>query len=322
MVRSDLGRKVTHPIVECVMNVSEGRDAEKLQAIANEIEAVPDVFLLDEESDPDHHRSVFSFVGTPSAIFEATFAAVKKAVRLIDMRIHRGVHPRIGAVDVIPFVPLRKVSMKECVELACRLGKKISQVLQVPVYLYAEAASRPELEHLWVIRKGQLEGLREQIKSDASRKPDFGPNRLHPTAGATIVGARRPLIAFNVYLNTSDVALARKIAAAIRGRAGGLSGVRALGFYIQHKALAQVSMNVTDYHETSLLKVFKRVRKEARRLQTEVVSSEIIGLVPRGAISELTIRTLHLENFHPGKLLENRIAEVMKSKRAFSCTSS
>jgi len=170
--------------------------------------------------------------------------------------------------------------------------------------------------------KGQFEGLREQIKSDASRKPDFGPNRLHPTAGATIVGARQPLIAFNVYLNTSDVALARKIADAIRGSAGGLPGVQALGFYIQHKGLAQVSMNVTDFHETSLLKVFERVQKEAHRLQTGAVSSEIIGLVPRGAINELTIRTLHLENFHPGKLLENRIAEVMKSKRAFSCTSS
>lgn len=301
------------PLVECVMNVSEGRDRAKLQAIAREIEAVPKAFLLDEAADPDHHRTVFSFIGTPSSIFEATFAAAKEAVQLIDMRAHRGVHPRIGAVDVIPFVPLRKVSMKECVKLARRLGEKISRLLQIPVYLYAEAALRPDFEHLAAIRKGQFEGLGEQIKSDARRKPDFGPNRLHPTAGATIVGARQPLIAFNIYLNTSDAARAREIADGIRGRAGGLPGVRALGFYLQHKGLAQVSMNVTNYHQTSLLKIFKRVEKEARRLQVGPVSSEIIGLVPSGAINELTIKTLRLEHFHSGQLLENRIAEVRKS---------
>ncbi len=294
-------------IVECVMNVSEGRDTLKLETIAQKIEAVPSAFLLDHSADPDHHRTVFSFIGTPASIFAASFAAVKKAVQLVDMREHQGVHPRIGAVDVVPFVPVQNVSMKECVAVAHRLGKKISQTLQIPVYFYAEAALRPDREHLSVIRKDQFEGLDEQIKSDPRRKPDLGPCRLHPTAGATAIGARQPLIAFNIYLNTSDVGQARKIAGLIRESGGGLAGVKALGLYIERKGLAQVSMNVTHYRKTSLLKIFQKVQKEARRLQTEPVWSEIIGLVPREAINPRTIETLHLENFHSGQILENRI---------------
>ncbi|MCH8016065.1 MAG: glutamate formimidoyltransferase [Acidobacteria bacterium] len=300
-------------IVECVMNVSEGRDTLKLETIAQKIEAVPSAFLLDHSADPDHHRTVFSFIGTPASIFAASFAAVKKAVQLVDMREHQGVHPRIGAVDVVPFVPVQNVSMKECVTVAHRLGKKISQTLQIPVYFYAEAALRPDREHLSVIRKDQFEGLDEQIKSDPRRKPDLGPCRLHPTAGATAIGARQPLIAFNIYLNTSDVGQARKIAGLIRESGGGLAGVKALGLYIERKGLAQVSMNVTHYRKTSLLKIFKKVQKEARRLQTEPVWSEIIGLVPQDAINPRTIRTLHLENFHSGQILENRIAEVLNN---------
>ena len=298
-------------IVECVMNVSEGRDAVKLEAIAQKIETAPSTFLLDYSADPDHHRTVFSFIGTLSSIFDATFAAVKKAVQLIDMREHQGVHPRIGAVDVIPFVPVQKVSMKECVAVAHRLGKKVSQELQIPVYFYAEAALSPDREHLSIIRKDQFEGLKERIKSDPRRKPDLGPDCLHPTAGATAIGARQPLIAFNIYLNTPDVGLARKIAGLIRESGGGLHGVKALGFFIERKGLAQVSMNVTHCRKTSLVKVFKRVQQEARRLQTEPVSSEIIGLVPQGAIDQQTIGELHLENFHPGQILENRIAEMV-----------
>ncbi len=300
-------------IVECVMNVSEGRDTLKLEAIAREIETVPSAFLLDHSADPDHHRTVFSFIGTPSSIFDASFAAVKKAGQLIDMREHQGVHPRIGAVDVVPFVPVQNVSMKECVAVAHRLGRKIAQTLQIPVYLYAEAALRPDREDLSTIRTDQFEGLHEQIKSDPRRKPDLGPDCLHPTAGATVVGARQPLIAFNIYLNTSNVGRAREIAGLIRESEGGLPGVKALGFYIERKGLVQVSMNVTHYRKTSLLNIFKRVQKEARRLQTEPVSSEIIGLVPQDAINPRTIRTLHLENFHPGQILENRIAEVMNN---------
>ena len=296
-----------HQIVECVMNVSEGRDTLKLETIARKIEAVPSAFLLDHSADPDHHRTVFSFIGTLSSIFDASFAAVKKAGQLIDMREHQGVHPRIGAVDVVPFVPVQNVSMKECVAVAHRLGRKISQTLQIPVYFYAEAALSPDREHLSVIRKDQFEGLHEQIKSDPRRKPDLGPSCLHPSAGATAIGARQPLIAFNIYLNTSDVGQARKIAGLIRENGGDLAGVKALGFYIERKGLAQVSMNVTRYRKTSLMKIFKRVQKEARRLQTEPVSSEIIGLVPQDAINPRTIRTLHLENFHSGQILENRI---------------
>ncbi len=300
-------------IVECVMNVSEGRDTLKLETIARKIETVPSAFLLEHSADPDHHRTIFSFIGTPSSIFAASFAAVKKAGQLIDMRKHQGVHPRIGAVDVVPFVPVQNVSMKQCVAVAHRLGKKISQTLQIPVYFYAEAALRPDRKHLSTIRKNQFEGLHEQIKSDPRRKPDLGPDCLHPTAGATVIGARQPLIAFNIYLNTSDVGRARKIAGLIRESGGGLAGVKALGFYIESKGLVQVSMNVTHYRRTSLLKIFKRVQKEARRLQTEPVSSEIIGLVPQDAINPRTIRTLHLKNFHPGQILENRIAEVMNN---------
>ena len=296
-----------HQIVECVMNVSEGRDTLKLETIARKIEAVPSAFLLDHSADPDHNRTVFSFIGTLSSIFDASFAAVKKVSQLIDMREHQGVHPRIGAVDVVPFVPVQNVSMKECVAVAHRLGRKISQTLQIPVYFYAEAALSPDREHLSVIRKDQFEGLHEQIKSDPRRKPDLGPSCLHPSAGATAIGARQPLIAFNIYLNTSDVGQARKIAGLIRENGGDLAGVKALGFYIERKGLAQVSMNVTRYRKTSLLKIFKKVQKEARRLQTEPVSSEIIGLVPQDAINPQTIRTLHLENFHSGQILENRI---------------
>ena len=300
-----------HQIVECVMNVSEGRDTLKLETIARKIEAVPSAFLLDHSADPDHHRTVFSFIGTLSSIFDASFAAVKKAGQLIDMREHQGVHPRIGAVDVVPFVPVQNVSMKECVAVAHRLGRKISQTLQIPVYFYAEAALSPDREHLSGIHKDQFEGLHEQIKSDPRSKPDLGPGCLHPTAGATAIGARQPLIAFNIYLNTSDVGQAREIAGLIRESGGGLAGVKALGFHIERKGLAQVSMNVTRYRKTSLMKIFKRVQKEARRLQTEPVSSEIIGLVPQDAINPRTIRTLHLENFHSGQILENRIAKVM-----------
>ena len=289
------------------MNVSEGRDALTLESIARKIETIPGVFLLELSADPDHHRSLFSFIGTPSSIFAASFAAVKEAGQLIDMRDHQGVHPRIGAVDVVPFVPVQNVSMKECVAVAHRLGKKISQTLQIPVYFYAEAALRPDREYLSVIRKDQFEGLDEQIKSDPRRKPDLGPGCLHPTAGATAIGARQTLIAFNIYLNTSDVGQAQKIAGLIRESGGGLVGVKALGFYIERKGLAQVSMNVTLYHKTSLLKIFKKVQKEARRLQAEPVWSEIIGLVPQDAINPRTIRTLHLENFHSGQILENRI---------------
>jgi len=300
-------------IVECVMNVSEGRDTLKLETIARKIETIPSAFLLEHSADPDHHRTIFSFIGTPSSIFDASFAAVKEASQLIDMREHQGVHPRIGAVDVVPFVPVQNVSMKQCVAVAHRLGKKISRTLQIPVYFYAEAALRPDRKHLSTIRKDQFEGVHEQIKSDPRRKPDLGPDCLHPTAGATVIGARQPLIAFNIYLNTSDVGQARKIAGLIRESGGGLAGVQALGFYIERKGLAQVSMNVTHYRKTSLLKIFKKVQKEARRLQTEPVCSEIIGLVPQDAINPRTIRTLHLENFHSGQILENRIAEVLNN---------
>ncbi|MDA2933763.1 glutamate formimidoyltransferase [Acidobacteria bacterium AH-259-D05] len=305
-------------IVESVINISEGRDANKLEAIATEIEAIANSFLLSYSADRDHHRSVFSFIGTPCSIFDAAFAATKKAVQLIDLRRHRGVHPRIGAVDVIPFVPIQGVSMDQCVEIARRLGEKIGLELEIPVYLYAEAARSPDFQNLAVVRKGQFEELKKQIKTDPQKKPDFGPTRIHPTAGGIVVGARQPLIAFNVYLNSSDVGVARRIAARIRESEGGLPGVKALGFYIEHQGLVQVSMNVTDYRQTSLLEIFLRVREEAQQLQTEVVCSEIVGLIPQDALDEETIQTLRFEDFDQSQILETRIAEVLEkqSKRA------
>ena len=246
-------------IVECVMNVSEGRVAATLQAITTEIEATTGVYLLSCMSDADHHRSVISFIGNPSSIQGAAFAAVTKAVELIDLRRHHGVHPRVGAVDVIPFIPLKQATMKECSTVARQLGRKIATHLKIPVYLYAQASFRRQRKELSSIRKGGIELLSGEIQKNNERAPDFGPSRLHPTAGATIVGARHPLIAYNVYLDTTAVTIAREVAGRIRESAGGLEGIKALGFYIPARNLAQVSMNVEDYVATPLPKLFERV---------------------------------------------------------------
>ncbi len=297
-------------IIECVMNVSEGKDSAKLQAIAAEIEGAAESYLLSCAPDGDHHRAVYSFIGTPVSILAATFAAIHKAVDLIDLGNHRGVHPRIGAVDVVPFVPLKGVSMQKCVELARRLGKKVAHKLQIPVYLYERAALRPERRSLSQIRKGGFELLLHQVV-DPSRRPDFGPLRLHPSAGATVIGARDPLIAFNIYLNASEAGVAKKIAARIRETSRGLPGVRALGFLLPSRNQAQVSTNVTNYRQTPLLAVYEKVCEEASRLGYQVVSSEVIGLVPREALPNSVLRHLRLENFHPGLVLESRISEVL-----------
>ena len=295
------------------MNVSEGRDHRKLETITSQIDDVSDAFLLDCAADAAHHRAVLSFIGTPESILKAAFAALQVAVRLIDLRNHRGVHPRIGAVDVIPFTPLLGVSMAECVDVAERLGQRIATKLEVPVYLYGEAARSRDRRDLSWLRQGEYESLEKRIGVDPARSPDYGENRLHPTAGATAVGARGLLIAYNVYLKTANVRLAQKIAASVRESGGGLEGVRALGFYIDHKGLAQVSMNLTDYQKTSLSEVLERVQQEALLLQTDVHSSEIVGLVPRGALVSAPPESLKLEGFHSGQILEGRIEQVLKS---------
>lgn len=298
-------------IVECVMNISEGRDMAKLESVADEIRAIESAFLLHVCSDPDHHRAVFSFIGTPCSIGHAAFAATTKAVELIDLTQHVGVHPRIGAVDVVPFVPVQGVSMEQCVQIAHRVAEKMGRELEIPVYLYGEAATRPAFEHLVRIRKGEFEKLGEHIGKDPSRKPDFGPTRVHPTAGGIAVGARQPLIAFNVYLESWDVDIARQIAASIRESGGGLAGVKALGFFIAHRNRAQVSMNVMNFRQTPLMKIFNRIRTEARRLGIGIGSSEIVGLVPQDALGKDAIRALKLEDFAPNQILENSIKRAM-----------
>ena len=298
-------------IVECVMNVSEGRVAATLQAITTEIEATTGAYLLSCMSDSDHHRSVISFIGNPGSIQEAAFAAVTKAVELIDLRQHHGVHPRVGAVDVIPFVPLKQVTMKECSYLARELGRKIATHLKIPVYLYSQASFRRRRKELSTIRKGGIELLSGEIQKNHERAPDFGPSRLHPTAGATIVGARHPLIAYNVYLDTTAVTIAREVAGRIRESAGGLKGIKALGFYIPARNLAQVSMNVEDYVATPLPKLFERVNMESCRLGARALSSEIVGLVPEEALPPSALAKLKLESFHSSQILEKRITEVL-----------
>ena len=295
-------------IVECVPNFSEGRRTEVVEAIAREAE-VEGVRVLDVERDPSHNRMVLTFVGEPNAVAEAAFRTVKKAIELIDLNQHEGEHPRIGAADVVPFVPISDVSMEECVELARALGERIAKELQVPVYLYEKAATRPERRNLENIRKGEFEGLREAIERDPDRKPDFGEPRVHPTAGATVVGARRPLIAFNVNLGTNDIEIAKRIAAAVRHSSGGLRYVKALGMELTDRNIVQVSMNLVNYEKTPIFRAFELIRSEAERYGVEIVGSEIVGLVPLNALVDCAEFYLKLENFSRDQILERRLWE-------------
>lgn len=294
-------------LVECVPNFSEGRDPEVIEKIVNEIRSVSGVALLDQEMDADHHRAVVSFVGEPEAVLEAAFKAVKKAAELIDLTKHKGEHPRIGATDVVPFVPISGVTEAECIELARRLGKKIADELGIPVYLYEQAATRPDRVDIANIRKGEFEGLREAIRTDPDRAPDFGRPEVHPTAGATVVGVRAPLIAYNIYLGTKDVKVAERIARAIRFRSGGYRYVKALGFEIKERGCVQVSINMTDYTQTPLYRVFETVKSEASRYGVNVLESEIVGLVPQAALNACARFYLQLNNFSREQILENKL---------------
>lgn len=294
-------------IVECVPNFSEGRRPEVIEKIVNVIKSVNGVSMLDQEMDKDHNRAVLSFVGEPEAAFEAAFKAVKTAAELIDLNKHQGEHPRIGATDVVPFVPISGVTQEECIELAKRLAKKIADELSIPTYLYELAATRPDRTDLAVIRKGEFEGLREAIRTDPDRAPDFGRPELHPTAGATVVGVRAPLIAFNVNLGTTDVKVAERIAKAIRFRDGGFRYAKALGFAVKEKGCVQVSINMTDYTKTPLYRVFETVRREAQRWGVTVLESEIVGLVPQGALNACARYYLQLNSFKRDQILENRL---------------
>src|SRR5579862_2516067 len=297
-------------LIECVPNFSEGRDLAKVDAVVHAMSGVAGAWVLDRTSDPDHNRSVVTLAGNPEAVAEAAIRGAGKASELIDMTRHEGVHPRIGATDVIPFIPLEGVSMEECVLIARRVGQELWNRYRIPVYFYEAAATRPERVSLENIRKGQFEGLRDAALRNPDRSPDIGEPRLHPTAGATAVSARKLLIAYNIYLNTKNVSVAREIAQAIRSSSGGLPSVKAIGVEIKTRGLAQVSINLTDFEQTPLHRVFERVKSEAERRGCAIVGSEIIGLVPRKAIELSPEDFLLLENFSPAKVLENRLAAV------------
>ena len=290
-------------IVECIPNFSEGRDQAKIDQIVDEIVSAG-AELLDKEMNVDHNRAVITFVGEPETVLEAAFRGIKKASELIDLTRHQGEHPRIGATDVVPFVPISNISTEECVELAKRLGKRIAEELKIPVYLYEAAATRPDRENLANIRKGEFEGLRQEIETNPERRPDFGEPKIHPTAGATVVGARFPLIAYNINLNTPDVSIAKKIANAIRYMSGGYRYVKALGFELKEENLAQVSINMTNYLESPLCRVFETVKREAQRYGVTIKESEIVGLVPEKALIDTATFYLQLNRFNENQILE------------------
>jgi glutamate formiminotransferase len=300
-------------LVECVPNFSEGRDPAKVDAIVEAMK-IPGVFLLDREMDSDHNRCVITLVGEREAIQEAAIRGVGKAAELIDLTHHQGAHPRMGAADVIPFIPIDGVTLEDCVAMAKHVGAEIARRFGIPVYLYEAAATAPERQNLENIRRGQFEGIRDEIATNPARKPDFGEPRMHPTAGATVVGARKPLIAYNIFLNTPDVAIAKKIAKAVRFSSGGLRYVKGAGFLV--RGMAQVSMNLTDFEQTPIHRVFEFVKREAARYGVVPVSSEIVGLIPKLALEQAAEWFLQVENFDSSLILENRLAGVMSGKVA------
>jgi glutamate formiminotransferase len=295
------------PLVECVPNFSEGRDPKVVEAIAQAVRA-QGVRVLDVQSDPDHHRCVVTFVGEPRACVEAAFAGARVAVERIDLNQHKGEHPRVGAVDVVPFVPVSGVSMEDCVQLARQLGARLWEELRLPVYFYEAAATREDRRNLEAIRKGQYEALREEVRTRPERRPDLGGPALHPTAGAAVVGARGPLVAFNVNLATADLALADRIARLVRASSGGFPHVKAKGIRLAERGLVQVSMNLTDFRVTPVWKVFEAVRAEAARAGVEVAGSEIVGLLPLDALLDVAEHGLALEGFDAGaQVMERRV---------------
>jgi len=309
---------LSRQLVECVPNFSEGRNAAVVDAIAGAVLAVPGVALLDRTSDADHNRSVLTFAGPPDAVAGAAFRAVEQAVARIDLTRHSGEHPRIGAADVVPFIPIEGISLEECAQLAARVGGEIWNRLRVPVYLYEAAARRPERVNLENIRRGQFEALCKEMGSLPGRDPDIGDPVCHPTAGAVAVGARKVLIAYNINLGTDDITIARKIARTIRHSSGGFPYVKAMGMMLHSRNLAQVSMNLTDFEQTPMHVVFNAVAVEAERYGVSVVGSEIIGLIPRKAIDMAQGHNLKLENFRPEIVLENRITEALAARRVHS----
>jgi len=301
-------------LVECIPNFSEGRRPEVIEAIVSVIRSEPGILVLNYSSDPDHNRSVVTFVGASDAVEEAAFAAIRTASTLIDMEKHQGTHPRLGATDVVPFVPLAGTTMDECVALAQQLGKRVGEELGIPVYLYEAAATRPERKHLEQVRRGQYETLKPTIADDPERAPDYGPLKVG-SAGATIIGARNPLVAFNVYLTTDDIKIAQKIARVIRASSGGFPHVKALGMVV--KGRAQVSMNFTNTSETSLASVIEAIRREAGQVGVAIHHSELIGLISNSVLVDVASSFLQLEAFSSEQILEYKLSQVLDENNCF-----
>ena len=302
-------------LIECVPNFSEGRDAAKVNAIIEAMSGVAGVYVLDRKMDADHHRCVVTLAGDPDAVAEAALLGIGKAMQLIDLTKHLGAHPRVGATDVVPFIPIEGVTIEDCVALARRVGREIWTRYRIPVFFYEAAATRPDRANLENVRRGQFEGLRDELKRNHERQPDVGEPKLHPTAGATVVGARKFLIAYNVNLNTSDVGIANKIAKAIRFSSGGLRHVKSMGVELKARNLAQVSINLTDFEQTPMHRVYEMVKREAARYGVVPVGSEIVGLIPKKAIEMAADYFLQVENFSPEQVFENRLQAALTGER-------
>ena len=296
-------------VIECVPNVSEGRRPDVIDRLASSIEHIAGVHLLDRSSDPAHNRSVFTFAGDAQPVADAVLALFETAVAAIDLRSHSGAHPRLGAIDVVPFIPISGATMTDCVALARTTAAAVASRFKIPVFLYEEAASTDARRNLADIRRGEFEGLAAKLALP-EWQPDYGPPRPHPTAGAAVIGARAPLIAFNVNLATGRLETAKAIAAAVRHSSGGLPFVKALGIALEHRGVAQVSMNLTNYEKTSIVRVFEAVRHEAERHGTSVLESEIVGLVPEAALPPDPEQSLQLAGFNPNQVLERRLKEM------------
>jgi len=296
-------------LIECVPNFSEGRNKEVIDAIVNEARKY-NVKILNIHSDESHNRTDVTILGEPEEVKKAVLDMAIKAVELIDMNKHKGEHPRMGAMDVVPFIPIMNSTMEECIKIANEFAEEFSRIKKVPCFLYEEAAKKESRRNLADVRKGEFEGLKEEIGKNPEKIPDYGPNSIHPTAGATAVGAREILIAFNVNLATNDVEIAKKIAKAVRHSSGGYRYVKAMGFEIKEKNIVQVSMNMTNYKQTPLFRVFETIKREAERYGVNVLSSEIVGMIPLDALVDIASFYLQLEDFKPEQVIEKRLIEV------------
>jgi glutamate formiminotransferase len=299
-------------LIECVPNFSEGKNKDTIETIRNLINKHKDITLLDFTPDTDHNRTDVTLIGSPEAVKAVALEIAFKCVELIDMNKHKGEHPRMGAIDVVPFIPITEVGMGECVQLANDFAKQFSEKTNVPCYLYEEAAKREDRRNLADVRRGEYEGLKVEIGKNPDKVPDYGPNKIHPTAGATAVGARFFLIAFNVNLGTTNIKIADEIAKVVRHSSGGYRYVKAKGFEIKDRGIVQVSMNLTNYQKTSIFRVFETIKNEADRYGVPVIDSEIVGLVPLEALVDTTNHYLRLEKFNADQVLEKRLLEIKK----------